>query len=84
MRLKIGKKLKTAGLNSRFTGAKKEQCTSTSTLLKILETYCCCLHKSIPTNNLKSAICHLNNCGMVKVVLFFYIDAKISLNSNVL
>ena len=84
MRLKIGKKLKTAGLNSRFTGAKKEQCASTCTLLKIFETYCCCLHKSIPTNNLKSALCQLNNCGLVTVVLFFYIDAKILLNSIVL
>ena len=29
MRLKIGKKLKTTSLNSRFTGSNKEQCTST-------------------------------------------------------
>ena len=29
MRLKIGKKLKTASLNSRFTGSKKEEYTPT-------------------------------------------------------
>ena len=38
MRLNIGKKLKTASLNSRFTGSKKEVCTSTCSLLKIFET----------------------------------------------
>ena len=35
--LKIGKKLKTASLNSRFTGSKKEECTSTCLILKILK-----------------------------------------------
>ena len=34
MRLKIGKKLKIASLNSRATGSKKDQCTSTCSLLK--------------------------------------------------
>ena len=38
MRLNIGKKLKTASLNSRFTGSKKEECTSTCSLLKNFET----------------------------------------------
>ena len=38
MRLNIGKKLKTASLNSRFTGSKEEECTSTCSLLKIFET----------------------------------------------
>ena len=38
LRLNIGKKLKTASLNSRFTGSKKVECTSTSSLLKIFET----------------------------------------------
>ena len=42
MTLKIGKKSKTANLNSRFTGCKKEQCTSTCSLSKNFETYCCC------------------------------------------
>ena len=37
MRLKIGKKLKTASLNSRVTGSKKKQGTSTCSLLKILK-----------------------------------------------
>ena len=37
MRLKIGKKLETASLNLRFTGSKKEECTSTCSLLKILK-----------------------------------------------
>ena len=37
MRLNIGKKLKTASLNSRFTGSEKEECTSTCSLLKILK-----------------------------------------------
>ena len=32
------KKLKTASLNSRFTGSKKEECTSTCSLLKNFET----------------------------------------------
>ena len=39
MRLNIGKKLKTASLNSRFTGFKKEECTLTCSLLKVFETY---------------------------------------------
>ena len=38
MRLNIGKKLKTASLNSKFTGSKKEECTSICSLLKIFET----------------------------------------------
>ena len=38
MGLNIGKKLKTASLNSRFAGSKKEECTSTGSLLKIFET----------------------------------------------
>ena len=42
MRLKIGKKLKTASRNFRFTGSNKEQCSSTCSLLKIFETCCCC------------------------------------------
>ena len=42
MRLKIGKKLKTASLKSRFTGSKKGECTLTCSLLKNFETksYC--------------------------------------------
>ena len=42
MTLKIGKKSKTVSLNCRVTGSKKEQCTSTCSLLKNFETYCCC------------------------------------------
>ena len=42
MRLKIGKKLKTSSLNSKFTVSKKEKCISTCSLLKNFETYCCC------------------------------------------
>ena len=38
MRLNIGKTLKTASLNSRFTGSKKEECTSTCSLSKNFET----------------------------------------------
>ena len=38
MRLNIVKKLKTASLNSRFTGSKKKECTSTCSLLKNFET----------------------------------------------
>ena len=38
MKLNIGKNLKTATLNSRFTGSKKEECTSTCSLLKNFET----------------------------------------------
>ena len=38
MRRNIGKKLKTASLNSRFTGSKKEECTSTCSVLKNFET----------------------------------------------
>ena len=38
MRLNIGKKLKTASLNSRLTGSKKKECTSTSSLLKKFQT----------------------------------------------
>ena len=37
MRLKFGKNLTTASLNSWFTGSKKEQCTSTCSLVKILK-----------------------------------------------
>ena len=38
MTLNIGKKLKTASLDSRFTGSKKEEWTSTCSLLKNFET----------------------------------------------
>ena len=38
MRQNTGKKLKTASLNSRFTGSKKEDCTSTSSILKKFKT----------------------------------------------
>ena len=38
MRLSTGKKLKTASLDSRFTGSKKEEFTSTCSLLKNFET----------------------------------------------
>ena len=38
MRLNIVKKLKTASLDSRFTGSTKEECTSTCSLLKNFET----------------------------------------------
>ena len=38
MRLNIGKKLKTASLNSSFIGSKKEECTSTCSLMKNFET----------------------------------------------
>ena len=34
MKLKIGKKLKTTSFNSRFTGSKKKNCTSTRYFLK--------------------------------------------------
>ena len=42
MRLNIGKKLKTASLDSRFNGSKKEECISTHSLFKNFETesYC--------------------------------------------
>ena len=71
MRLKIGKKLKTASLDSRFTGSKQEQCSLTSPLLKILKPIVAVNIKK-PTNNLKSTSRHLKNCGMVKVVRFFF------------
>ena len=35
-------KIKTANLNFRVTGSKKEQSTSTCSLLKTFETYYCC------------------------------------------
>ena len=38
MRPNIGKNLKTASLNSRFTGSKKEERTSTCSLLKNFDT----------------------------------------------
>ena len=44
MRLNIGKKLKTASLDSRFTGSKKEEYNLTCSLLKIFkpkdQSYC--------------------------------------------
>ena len=40
MRMKIGKKLKTGSLNSRLSGFKKEECTSTCSLLKHFKTLC--------------------------------------------
>ena len=46
-RLNIDKKLKTATLNSRFTGSKKEECTSTRSLLKNFET----LRPKVTVNN---------------------------------
>ena len=39
MRLKIGEKLKVASFNSSFIDSKKEECTSTCSLLKNFETY---------------------------------------------
>ena len=38
MRLNIGKKLKTASVDSRFTGSKKKECASTCSRLKNFET----------------------------------------------
>ena len=38
MRLNIGKKLKAVSLNSRFTGSKMEECSSTCSLSKNFET----------------------------------------------
>ena len=38
VRLNIGKKLNTTSLSSRFTGSKKEECTSICSLLKNFET----------------------------------------------
>ena len=38
MGLNIGKKLKTASLNSRFSSSEKEECISTCSLLKNFET----------------------------------------------
>ena len=38
MRLNIGKKLKTASLYLMIAGSKKEECTSTCSLLKNFET----------------------------------------------
>ena len=38
VRLNIGKKLKTASLDSRFSGSKKEECASTCSLLKSFKT----------------------------------------------
>ena len=70
IRLKIGKKLRTACLNSRFTGSKTEECTSTCSLSKNFETKSNCSYVTLPTNNLKGALCHSKNCSMEKVVLF--------------
>ena len=54
MRLKSGKNLKTANLNSSFTGSKKEECTSASS--KILKPKVTVNMISLPTNNLKGAL----------------------------
>ena len=54
MRLKIGEKLKTASLNSRFTGSKKEERTSTCSLLKILKPIVA-VDKSIPRRVARNA-----------------------------
>ena len=74
-RLNIGKKLKTASLNSRFTVLKRK-CTSTCSLLKNFETLrpkvTVNIIMSLPTNNLKGALLHLKNYSMEKVILILH------------
>ena len=58
----MGKKLKTANLSSKFTDSKKEECTSTCSLLKIFETLRSKVNvsnMSVLTNNLKGTLRHL-------------------------
>ena len=77
MILKIGKKLKIASFNSRVTGSKKEQCTSTCLLLKNLKPIVAVnINVYRPTTS-RTLHVILKKCGMVKVVLFFYFDPKI-------
>ena len=57
MRLKIGKKLETASLNSKFTGSKKNSELWPVHLWKNLKPIVVkkiWTHKSIPTNNFKA------------------------------
>ena len=63
MRLNIGKKLKTASLNWRLTGSKKEVYFDLLTFENFwnLNTWSYCFHMSLPTNNLKGALLHLKN-----------------------
>ena len=58
MRLNIGQKLKTASLNSRFTGFKKKSVLRLAHFWKILKPKVT-VNMSLPTNNLKGALRHL-------------------------
>ena len=70
MRLNIGKKLKTASLNSRFTGSKKEESTLTCSFLKNSETY----RAKVTVNGI---LRHLKKIVVWKKLFLFHIDPKI-------
>ena len=74
MRLNIGKILKTASLNSRFTGSKQEECTSTCLLLKNFKT----LRPKVTVTyefthqQPQGRLLHLKNYSMETVVLILH------------
>ena len=77
MGLNIGKKLKTASLNSRFTGSKRK-CTSTWSLLKNFET----LRPKVAVNvwvyppTTSRALYFIWKIIVWKKLFLFYIDPK--------
>ena len=76
MRLNTGKKLKTASLNPRFTGSKKEECTSICSVLKpkdlklLLACECTYLQSQGHLTSFKKII-------IWKEMFLFHIDSKI-------
>ena len=72
MRLNTGKKLKTASLNSQFTGSKKEECSSTCSILKLKDLKLLLIYQ-LPQWRFTS----FKNIIVWKKLLLFHIDPKI-------
>ena len=69
MILNIGKKLKTASLNARFTGSKKEECTSTCSLLNPKVTVNIIITYKFTHQQPQGRFTSLKKCSMEKVTL---------------
>ena len=76
MRLKIGKNLKTASLNSRFFGSKKRRVYIGLFTFENFESKRYCYHTSFPINNLKGAVGYLKNIVVWKSCSFLTLIQK--------
>ena len=69
MRLKIGKKLKTANCNSKFTDLRKRSVPRFVHFWKFTTpNVTITVYVSLPTSNFKGVLRHLKNCSMEKAV----------------